>query len=722
VTTDLFGGEDLVGEVVGVHYTDSRTGFGVIELEPGDGGEGTRCSGPLADLVEGQTVRLVGRYTDHVKYGRTFEALLYEQVAPDTEAGLVSFLRSERFKEVPADAIQRVLTTFGAQAGTVIERQPERLSHEANLDPDVADRLHSAWQEGRSLAALVRLGQSAKLPMDVIRAAHAHFGPGARDVLADDPFALLEVERARFAHADALARSLGVPPTDERRLAAGARAAVAAARRQDGHQFLARTDATAAASQLLGVDGALAAVGIDRAVAGGMLGQERVRLSREPDRGEIDVVGTPAGLRAERDLASHLARLLRATPRYAAVDLQPDDDLLTEGQRQAVTAALTAGVSVLTGGPGTGKTRTVTEIVALADRADANIALCAPTGRAAKRLEEVVGFPATTIHRLLEARPMPDGGFVFRYGHDEQLPYDVVICDEFSMCDTALARSLVAAIEDGAHLVLVGDADQLPSVGSGDVLRDLLRSGVVPVTTLTQIHRQAAASRIVHLAREINAGDVGPVKGVDGDVFLAEERSRQNIAPRVVEAVAERIPAYFDVGIDDIQVVAPIYRGPAGVDALNAALKQRLNPDTGQPALAGFQVGDRVMQTRNDADLDVANGDSGTVVDVSKRKLRVAFPRGEVTYDREQAQNLTIAWAVTVHKSQGGEWPVLVLVCDHSHKAMLWRNLVYTAVTRASRALIVVGQLDALRYAATHDRPSNRQTGLAWRLAQEIAP
>jgi len=722
VTTDLFGGEDLLGEVVGVHYADARTGFGVIELEPSDGGDGTRCSGPLADLVEGQTVRLVGRFTDHVKYGRTFEALLYEQVAPTTEAGLITFLTSERFRDIPAEAVQRVLTTFGAQAGAVIERQPDRLHDEAGVDAEVADRLHSAWQEGRSLAALVRLGQAAKLPMDVVRAAHAHFGTGAVDTLTQDPYALLEVDRARFAHADALARSLGVDATDERRLAAGARAAVAAARRQDGHQVLARADAVAAASRLLGVDAVLGADGLDRAVAGGLLATDRVRLSRSPDDGLVDVVATPAGLRAERDLADHLGRLLRATPRYAGRDLQPDDDMLTDDQRQAVTAALASGVSVLTGGPGTGKTRTVTEIVQLAVSAGANIALCAPTGRAAKRLEEVVAFPATTIHRLLEARPMPDGGFVFRYGQDEQLPYDVVICDEFSMCDTALARSLVWAIEDGAHLVLVGDADQLPSVGSGDVLRDLLRSEVVPVTTLTQIHRQAAASRIVHLAREINGGEVGPVKGVDGDVFLAEEPSRGRIAPRVVEAVAERIPTYFDVDVDDIQVVAPIYRGPAGVDALNKALKDRLNPDRGQPSVAGLQVGDRVMQTRNDADLDVANGDVGTVVDVARSKLRVAFPRGEVRYDREQAQNLTIAWAVTVHKSQGGEWPVVVLVCDNSHKVMLWRNLVYTAVTRASRALVIVGQLDALRYAATHDRPSNRQTALAWRVQQTVTP
>lgn len=317
---------------------------------------------------------------------------------------------------------------------------------------------------------------------------------------------------------------------------------------------------------------------------------------------------------------------------------------------------------------------------------------------------------------------MESGGFVFRYGADERLPHDLVVCDEVSMCDTALARSLVQAVDDGSHLVLVGDPDQLPSVGPGDVLRDLLRGGLLPTTQLTEVHRQAASSRIVSLAQGLNAGRVGPLPGADGDLFMAEERRRDGIVPRVVEAVAERAPDYFGVDVTDIQVIAPVYRGPCGVDALNAALKERLNPDTGQPRLQGLQAGDRVMQTRNDADLDVSNGDVGEVVDVARRTLRVVFPRGEVTYDRDQARDLTHAWAITVHKSQGGEWPVVVLVADRSHRAMLWRNLVYTGVTRAQQALIVVGQAAALQAAAEQDRPSNRQTGLAWRLQQVLEP
>jgi exodeoxyribonuclease V alpha subunit len=722
VTSGLFGDDELVGEVLGVLYTDDRTGFGVVELASEDG-DGARVAGPLADLVEGQSVRVVGHWTEHPRYGDTFEAVFYEQVAPSTVAGLRTFLTSERFADVPAAAVDRLLTTFGRRAGDVIEREPERLTGEARLDADVAASLRSAWAEGASFARLHELLAAARVPSDVVRAAHGHFGTGAADVLRDDPYALLDVERAGFAHADGLARQLGIEATDPRRLAAGALAAVRSARRRDGHQVLARPDAIAAAARILQVDAVLAGDGLDRAVGRGLLAEDEVvtGLALADTTEPVAVVSTPAAMRAERQLAEGLARLVGAAPRLSAGDGTPADEL-TEGQRRAVLTALERPVSVLTGGPGTGKTRTIQELVRLALDSDANIALCAPTGRAAKRIEELVGHPATTVHRLLEARPMPSGGFVFRYGEDERLPHDLVVCDEVSMCDTALARSLVAAVEDGAHLVLVGDPDQLPSVGPGDVLRDLLRVGDLPVTQLTEIHRQAAASRIVTLAQEINAGDVGALPPVDGDVFMGEERVRDAITPRVVEAVAGRAPAYFGVEVADVQVVAPVYRGPCGVHALNAALKERLNPDTGQLAVHGLQVGDRVMQTRNDADLEVSNGDVGEVVDVHRKGLRVAFPRGEVAYDRDQARDLTLAWAITVHKSQGGEWPVVVLVADRSHRAMLWRNLVYTAVTRAQRALIVVGQGEAVRDAARHDRPSNRQTGLAWRLRAALQP
>lgn len=724
-TNSLLGDEEVRGEVAGLIYRDATSGFGVVEVMPDDG-DGVRATGPLADLVEGQHVRLVGRTRDHPKYGPTFEAVFYEQVAPETEAGLRTFLRSDRFANVPAAAIQRVLTAFGMQAGAVIEREPSRMVDEANIAEDVADDLHQAWIEGASLARLVTVLEPAGVPMAVVRAAHALFGSDAAVLLGEDPWSLLEVERARFAHADGLARSLGRSATDPARLAAGARAAVAGARRREGHQLLPRDRAVQLAAGLLGVDVVAAADGVERAVDDGTLASDVVVLSSVP-RGTGDpvhVVSTPAALRAERMLAAGLAAL--ATVPGALVELATDHTVtvaeeLTAGQRLAVETVLAHPVSVLTGGPGTGKTRTVTEVVATAQELGADVALCAPTGRAAKRLEELVGSAATTIHRLLGARPMPGGGFVFGHDADDPLGHDLVVVDEVSMCDTALMQSLVTALLPGSHLLLVGDPDQLPSVGSGDVLADIVASDAVPVVHLDEIHRQAAGSRIVTLSREVNAGSVGPLRGVDGDVFMAEEARREAITARVVEAVAERAPAYFDVSVDDIQVVAPMYRGPCGVDALNAALKERLNPDRGQASAFRFQVGDRVMVTRNDAELDVSNGDIGTVVDVGKASLGVLVNDRAVTFDGDSAAELTLAWAITVHKSQGGQWPVVVLVTDRSHRIMLRRNLVYTAVSRAERALIVVGQARSLSDAALRMDDRARCTALATRFRDAVA-
>lgn len=711
MTDALLGDEQLTGEVVGTYHADPVTGFGVVELSTDDG-PGARCAGPLAGLREGDHVRLAGRWTTHPRHGRTFDALLYEHVTPTTVAGMAAYLAGDRFADVPERARTRVLATFGSGTARVLENDPDRLVAEAGLTSEEAEALRRAWAEGRALADLVRLVEPVGWPHEVVVSVHHRFQVDAVPLARSDPYLLLEAERARFAHVDRLARHLGVDATDPARLAAGAVAAVTAARRRDGHEHLPWDGCVAAAAQLLGVDAILAADGLERALAAGTLVAEELAGRR--------VVTTPAAQRTEQLLAAQLLRLAAAAPlRLAGLASEVVlDDELTAGQQAAIRTACANGLSVLTGGPGTGKTRTVQELVRRAEEADRHVVLCAPTGRAAKRLEELVGRPATTIHRLLEARPDGQGGFRFRYGVHEQVPFDLVVADEVSMCDTWLAAQLVAAVEDGAHLVLVGDPAQLPSVGPGDVLRDIIASGTVPVTTLTEIHRQAAGSRIVRLAGQVLAGDEPALRGVDGDVFLAEEPDRSRIVPRVVQAVATRVPEHLGVDPDDVQVLAPVYRGPVGVDALNAGLKAALNPAPGARAVGGFQVGDRVLQTRNDPERDLANGDVGRVVDLDTRRgrLTVQFLRGAVEVEGAGVRDLTPAWAVTVHKAQGGEWPVVVLVLDRSHHAMLWRNLVYTAVTRAQQALIVVGQLDALRAAVRQDRPRDRATGLAVRL------
>jgi exodeoxyribonuclease V alpha subunit len=479
------------------------------------------------------------------------------------------------------------------------------------------------------------------------------------------------------------------------------------------------------------VEIAHARTGLEVAVRRGRL----VRDDLPPEPGEDPLWYTAADLKAERGLAASLARLRAATSRLGGIAERYEPAAgLTQEQEAAVRAALTHPVSVLTGGPGTGKTRTILELVRVGLDGDLALGLCAPTGRAARRMEEVTGHGAATVHRMLEARPAgapgPDtgeagrsrggsspGGFTFGYHDERRLPFDLVIADEWSMADVRLAWSLAQAVEDGAHLVLVGDVDQLPSVGAGAVLRDLLSAEVagdddpiVAATRLATVHRQAAQSRIVTLAHQVNAGVVPPLAGRDNDVFVVPEVPA-TIVDRVAEIVATRAPAFFGCSAGQVQVLAPMYRGPAGVDALNAGLKERLNPAAGRRAVRGFHEGDRVVATRNDAELDVANGDIGEVVatDPRERTLSVAFPHGIVDYPASKTEDLDPAWCLTVHKSQGGEWPVVVLVLDASHRAMLWRELIYTAITRAASGLLLVGDASLVGAAARRTGSGARQ-------------
>lgn len=721
----LLGADELTGEVAAVVFTNAATGFGVVELAGSDEHDAPRAAGPLADLVAGQPVRLVGHWSEHHKYGPTFQAVYYEQDRPRSTEGLVAFLSSGRFPGVGQRLAERLVAAFGLELPAVVTGQPERLAHVRGISPALAATIAEAWQDASALAGLVQELGAVGLPASVAAAAHRRFGDDAGEVLADDPYALLDVRGVRWSHAEALARAAGLEPHDERRLAAAARTAQRRACARGGHVALDRASLAEETARLLDSGPDTAADALAAAARRGdlVVDDDCGRQAAGPKEWWY----TAADLAAEQGLAEELKRLTAARSRVRSptATFAPAGEL-TEEQTAAVHAALSAPVSVLTGGPGTGKTRTVVEIVRACEAADLRIALCAPTGRAAKRLEELTGRSASTIHRLLAARGAPGdgrGGFAFGYDASRRLPHDVVVADEWSMADVHLAWALVRAVDDGAHLVVVGDADQLPSVGPGAVLRDLLDErcrSVVTATRLTRIHRQAASSRIVTLAHEVNAGAVAALRGNMGDVFAVGERS-ERIADRVAEIVAVRAPEYFGCGPRDVQVLAPMYRGPAGVDALNARLKERLNPAGGRRAVAGWHEGDRVVQTRNDAELDVANGDVGEVVatDVRERTVEVAFPHGSVTYDAERAGDLSPAWCLTVHKSQGGEWPVVVFVVDRAHRAMLWRELVYTALTRAAAGLLLVGEPSLIASAArrTGSGARHRRTRLAARVS-----
>ena len=711
--------ERITGEVLQVVFTSETTGFGVVEVRVDDEAETIRAAGPLGSLVPGQAVTLVGRHTEHPQHGPTFDTTYYEHATPRSTEGLALFLASERFPGVGATIATRLVEAFGLRLGDVLATAPERLAGIKGISLEQAGRIARAWKEAGALADLVgRLGEVG-LPPAVARAVHRQLGDRALELLDSDPYALLAATGVGWSHVEALGRRAGIPADDPRRLRAGARAAVAGALGREGHTFVPAGEGVRAIGRLLGVDRAVARDAALAAEAQDLVVIDKAPLPDLPPQR----LALPPAHAAEVGAAAHLVRLIGAGARRAGSRLDPGLAGLTATQADAVRAAFTHPVTVLTGGPGTDKTRTIQAVVDVCADNGLELALCAPTGRAAKRMEEMTGHAATTIHRLLEAQPDPDGGFVFLRDEHDPLPFDVVVADEWSMADVHLAHSLLRALETGTHLLVVGDADQLPPVGPGAALRDLIASDVVPVTCLVEIHRQAAESRIVTLAHEINAGTAPTPTGRDADVFAVPER-RDRIADRVAAIVAERAPAFFDCDPSDVQVLAPVYRGPAGVDALNTRLKEELNPTAGRVTVAGVCEGDRVVATRNDAETGVANGDIGTVaaVDRTAGEVEVAFPQGMVTLTRDQALELAPAWCLTVHKSQGGEWPVVVLVLDGSASGMLTRELVYTAVTRASRGLLLVG--DPSQVAAASRRAGSglraRRTTLAARLAAAL--
>jgi exodeoxyribonuclease V alpha subunit len=716
-------GDVLVGEVAAVVYTDERSGFGVVELHNLAGERGAaRATGPLARLTTGQPVALHGRWSVHPRYGETFVTDFFTPAAPRTAAGLERFLAGEHFPGVGPKSAASLVATFGLDLPDVIANEPAALTKADGITERLADVVVEGWRAAGVLAHMVTRLAKVGVGAAAARWLVAQFAEQAHERLDADPYVLLGAPGIGWATVDRVARTQQVAADDDRRLIAAAAWALRDRRAQRGDVAVPADALIDAIRGLLGGERRLAERALECAVDAAA-----VDAWSPPDPAVPTLYAVPTDAWDEDEIAEAIVRL------DAEVDARQLDDEqvaeadaeLTAEQRRAVQMTFANAVSVLTGGPGTGKTRTVAAILRCAAALDQRVALCAPTGRAAKRLEELSGHAAATIHRLLEARPDPDRdeGFVFGYDERRRLPFDLVIADEWSMTDLPLAHALISALPDGGRLLMVGDVDQLPPVGPGAVLRDLLAvaadGGPVAATTLRTVHRQAAASRIITLAHELKAGSAAVPRGRDGDVF-AVPQATAGVADRIAEIVAVRAPAFFACRPADVQVLAPRYGGPAGVDRLNEVLRERLNPRAGRPEVSGFCEGDRVVQTRNNVELDIANGEVGEVMAtaVDERMLEIAFPTGTVRFDARAARDLRPAWCLTVHKSQGGQWPVVVLVLDPTHRRMLWRELVYTAVTRAVRGLLLVGTPQLLAGAARQSGSGStlRMTSLAQRI------
>jgi len=713
--------ETITGAVERIIFHNPETGWTVLLIQPDQRGPVFTAVGLMPPLEEGQTLRMEGAWVQDKRFGRQFATERVGLILPESREGIYRYLSSGLIKGFGKEMARRLVDHFGEDTLSVLEEDIERVREVRGIGKKRAGQIRSSWQahstRRRSLIFLYGLG----LGTGTVLKAMKEYGDQVERVLRANPYRMVrDVWGVGFNTADRVGRAVGIGREDPVRVRAGLQHVLDEAAGQ-GHVYLPRELLVTRATGFLEVDQVLVEETLAGLVGGGLV------ISQPAADGD-DAIYAPRLAEAEDRLAELLVRLsarnrelhpalmsrgLEEGSRKAGVEL-------TEEQEGAVEQALRRGLSVITGGPGTGKTTVLKAVIHGLRSSGDSVALCAPTGRAAKRMSEATGMPAKTIHRLLEYDPMSN-----RFGRDEDNPVhaDVVIVDEVSMIDLLLMTSLVAAIPEEGRVVLVGDRFQLQSVGPGSVLRDVLESGRFPVVMLNTVHRQAAESQIIRSSHQILAGarPSFPAAGESGDCFFVGRDDPEAARESVVELIRQRIPGRF--GLDplrDVQVITPMYRGVLGADSLNQVLQAALNPGEGglRRGEQVFRSGDKVMQIRNNYDKEVFNGDIGTVraLDEKDRTLMVDFGGRLVDYDPDDLDDLVLAYAITVHKSQGSEYPGVVLVMHTQHYVMLRRNLLYTALTRGRRLVVLVGNKRALDRAVRNDETGVRYSRLRERM------
>ncbi len=758
--------EQITGVVDQITFYSEESGYGVVKIVP----ENPRPLTPVSDgtvtvvglmpaFNEGDLVQFSGAWENNKRYGKQFKARIAVQRLPRTESEIVTYLSSERVKGIGPDTARKIVDLFGEATIEILDEDPHNILQVPGMKSAVVELFVKDWTENHAQRHMLTflqqdLGFSARLA----RRIYTSYGIETRRMIRTDPYRLAADEHRTFRQADEIAKGLGVLDGHPCRLRAGMLQALNDFA-NDGHTFARRAAALAKAGNLLGVEDKSA---LDSALRNQFDDNLLIEDSFESDKGAkpIRAVYLPRYYLAENEVAkklrdmamrsSGLIHLHRNTDwtRFLT-DLSQSNNLsLSSRQENAVRAALTSKVSVLTGGPGTGKTATLRMLVVALRQRGYGFQLAAPTGRAARRLSYATNNYAATIHRLLKWEPETDG---FTYHEGNPLRTDIVVIDEASMLDLLLFNSLLKALELSTHLLLVGDIDQLPSVGAGNVLSDVMNSGIAKVTRLEQIFRQDENSHIASNAHLINMGQQPIIDNKSSDFFFFNIQDPEKVAENIVEIVKTKVPNKWPLySARDIQVIAPMKRGEIGVNILNGRLQQELNGAS--KAEVRFRnrvlrVGDKVMQTRNDYDKEVFNGDIGFIqsIDTEKKSLKIRFDDGDnvkkleefsgksdekdhdgfldplpdsdlVTYHFSEADDLNLAYCITVHKSQGSEFPVVVMPIHLQQSNMLQRNLLYTAITRAKQLVVLVGTRDALQKAVDNDNVDDRHSGLLQRL------
>jgi exodeoxyribonuclease V alpha subunit len=741
--------DTLSGSVERITYYNPENGYTVLRLRP-EHQRGSQAApksaltfdglatviGNLPEVSPGEFLHLQGRWERHPTHGSQFKAEICEQALPATIAGIQGYLGSGMIKGIGPKLAERIVGKFGETTFDVIEQSPQQLLDIPGIGMDRAGRITKAWQEQKQVKEIMVFlhghGVSTNLAVKIYKT----YGDRSLEIVQQDPYQLeRDIYGVGFKTADRIARALGLPVDHPSRVEAGIVFALNEMV-NEGHVYAPREMLAQRALELLEVAPDLILPALDRLAQAERIRPDLVPLENQPPQKQGSKIGEAAAAYStpviylaplyygEKGVAAHLTSLAQAvSPARGVNRTLIQGEHLSEEQAAAIDMALAHPVSILTGGPGTGKTTCLKALIHSLEESQLTYALASPTGRAARRLSEATGRPARTVHRLLEFSPAEG----FKHNDENPLALDFLVVDEASMLDLLLANHLLKAVEPGTHILFVGDVDQLPSVGAGDVLRDLIDSGQVPVTRLSTIFRQAADSRIITNAHLINLGKFPEFSQGDGDFFLFPAEDAAAAADWILQIVTERIPNKFGLDpVHDIQVLAPLYRGPAGVTVLNERLQEQLNPPAAskpERRLFGtiYRLGDKVMQTQNNYDKDVYNGDIGFIQSLNTidQVIQVSFDSRIVPFDFSEADQLTQAYAVSVHKAQGSEFPAIVMPVVPQHYTMLQRNLLYTAITRARQLCVLAGSRRAIGMAVRNNKVTHRFSALEWRLRQE---
>ena len=716
----------IYGFLERITYHNEENDFVVAKLQEKGKRELTTIVGNLTAINPGESLKLTGRWVHNKKFGEQFQVETYQVTVPATVHGIRKYLGSGLIKGIGPIMAERIVKEFALDTLEVIEKTPERLSDVDGVGPKRIAMITKAWEEQKEIKEIMIFLQGHGVSVGYSAKIYKQYRDRSIEVVKENPYRLAQdIDGIGFITADRIAQNIGIAPNSLIRAKAGV-IYVLNELTEEGHVYYPETDLVHKAKEILKVDQEIIAKAIME------LSRGKEIFIEDISNGQKAVYLTPFHV-AETGISQRLRRLKESPsnirpiyPEKAIEWVQQKLNIeLAEKQKEAVLLAANSKVLIITGGPGTGKTTIITAILKIFQQLKLRILLAAPTGRAAKRMSEATGWESKTIHRLLEFSPQKGG---FKKDQDNPLEADVVVIDEASMMDTLLTYHLLKAIPSQAHLILVGDVDQLPSVGPGNVLRDIIDSCIFTVVRLTEIFRQAQTSMIIVNAHKVNQGEFPILKEIDKkeitDFYFIQEEDPEKALNQILMLCGERIPKHFGFhSIRDIQVLTPMHKGVIGAINLNIELQKELNPEQQGITHGGrtFKLHDKVMQIVNNYDKEVFNGDIGWIskIDQEDKEVTIDFDGRLISYDFSDLDEIVLAYAISVHKSQGSEYPVVILPVTTQHYMLLQRNLIYTGITRAKKLVVLIGTKKGLAIAIKNNKPQLRFTHLSGRLVAQ---